>query len=271
MLLAIGVAGCGPAHAPVSSPPPAPEIDAAIVDAAGAPADAAAPVDAPLPDAATTEAARCPAGHDRRDLAAVLPERFTVPAAGDVCDLDDRVIVVDDRAVTVVTRPRLTRTRAPIQHRERLRDRCGGPGGGHLGCSLAYRRVRSAVLGNLTMEFGNNQGNVLYDERQPSSGQACREVPQDVIATCSTATRFVTVGYREVPASSRTCWQLRAAVWEGAQPTELAAELDGAASDADHWVVRLPARDMTLRFDRHAAVLEIGATRERCVASRLAP
>ena len=251
-------------------------IDAPAADATSArPADAALvdapPTDAPHADAAVAEAPRCPAGQDRTDPAAVLPARFTVPAAGKVCDLDDRIILVDERAVTVLTRPRLTRTQAPIQRTDKLDDQCGGPAEGHAGCSITFRRVHSAVLGNFTLEFGNNVGDVLYDEQQPNSFQPCREVRHDVIATCSTATRFVTVAYREVPSSKPTCWQLRGAVWEGANPTELDAELDRAASGADRWVFRLPARAMTLRFDRRAAVLEVGAQREPCVAFRLAP
>ena len=262
LLLALG---CGPARSPAPLPTPAP-IDAQPADA---PPIDATPIDAPPADAAIAEA--CPAGHDRSYPAAVLPAGFTLPAAGNVCDLEDRIIVVDDRAVTVLTRPRLTRTRAPIQRADRLGNRCGGPGGGHAGCSITYRRVHSAVLGNLTLEFGNNVGDTLYDEQVPNSYQPCREVRHDVIATCSTATRFVTIAYRAVPASAPPCFHLLGTVWEGAQPAELAAELDGAASDANHWVVRLPARAMTLRFDRHVAVLEVGAKREPCVAFRLAP
>jgi hypothetical protein len=256
---------CGPARSP-APPRPTPALEPSA-PRADAPPAGALPVDAAL-----DKAPRCPAGQDRPDPAAVLPARFTVPATGKVCDLEDRIILVDDRAVTVtvLTRPGLSRTRAAIERDERLDDRCDRPGGGHAGCSITHRRVHSAALGHLTLELGNNEGDTLYDEQQPNSYQPCREIRHDVIATCSTATRFVTIAYREVPLSAPTCWQLRGVVWERAQPTELDAEFDRAASDADHWVVRLPARAMTLRFDRGAAVLEVGAKREPCVAFRLA-
>jgi hypothetical protein len=269
-LFVFATIGCAPSRSPAPPSPTLASIDAALPDAASAPPGEAASTDAPPADAAMAEAPRCPAGQDRADPAAVLPARFTVPAAGKVCDLDDRIILVDERTVTVLTRPRLTRARAPIQRTDKLDNRCDGPGGGHAGCSITFRRVHSAVLGKLTLEFGNNVGDVLYDERQENSYRPCREVRQDVIATCSTATRFVTIEYREVPPSKPTCWQLRGAVWEGSQPTQLDVELDRAASDADHWVVHLPARAMTLRFDRRGAVLEVGAQREPCVAFRLA-
>jgi hypothetical protein len=188
-----------------------------------------------------------------------------------VCDLADRIILVDDRSVSVLRRPKLTRARAPIRHVEKLGDRCGGPDGGHAGCSIAYRRVQSAVLGHHTLELGNNPGNHLDDDDQPNQVEECRYVPEGTIATCSTATRFVTVAYVAGP-SSPPCWHLQATLWEGDRATALDAELDRAGADSDdRWVARLPARDMTLRFDRHAAVLEAGAKRELCVAFRLAP
>jgi hypothetical protein len=161
-LLLFATIGCGPVRSPAPPSPMLASIAAPLADATSArPTDAAlvdAPdTDAPHADAAVAEAPRCPAGQDRTDPAAVLPARFTIRAAGKVCDLDDRIILVDERAVTVLTRPRLTRTQAPVQRTDKLEGQCGGPAGGHAGCSIAFRRVHSTVLGNFTVEFGNRR------------------------------------------------------------------------------------------------------------------
>lgn len=248
-------------------------------DRASAPASAPpAVVDAGPGDAA--QVAACPEGYDDRENAGDrFPRTFHLRAADDrVCDLKERIVIVGDKTVTVLARPQLTRTRAPIERRAKLDDRCGGPGGGHAGCSITFKRFWSAALGAGHVEFGNNMGNLVAEDDDMTRAESCREDSSyGVVATCSTAQHFVLVKYRAVELGGRPCWHLEASVWDGPaeQGTQIGGDVDRAASVNNHLVLRFPAaadadRAITLGFDGRAgtATLEIAGRRERCVAFR---
>lgn len=233
----------------------------------GCAARAAAPVP-PAPVAA------CAGGYDHRD--AVVSPSFTVSAAADrVCDLPDRIITVGAQ-VTVLARPTLAPTTAPIDHTDHKDASCDGPGGGHAGCSIAYVRYWSAALGaGRYLELGNNAGNALLDDQ--GNGPSCREDDSfGVIATCSTATRFLIVRFGEDAASATACWRVGGRLWQGAaaQPIELAGDVDRAASTGDRWAYRFPATAtsaavvLTLDRSTHRATLDVGGEHEACVAFR---
>lgn len=236
------------------------------------------PQKAPERDAGAT-AAPAPHCHATADRAAVLPSGFTIPATQQVCDLEDRIILVDKQSVTVLTRPLLQRTQAPIARTEHLGDRCDTTSGGHAGCSIKFDRYWSKALGNGSLEIGTNEGNVLHDDRFPDRDQLCRNGRDPaVIATCSTARHFVAVTYLESTVGGSSCWHVGGALWGGTgeQPSELDGDVDRASSVGDSWVFHFLARSqpdaaVTLSFDRRApaAALEIGGEREPCIAFSL--
>ena len=257
--------GASPASAPTA---PAPTTALA--------SEGAPPASAPAAPAAATTG--CPAGsHAPADAARPLPG-FSLLEADRICDVGDRVIVVDARSVTVVTRPRGNRTRAPISRREGLADRCSGPGGGHAGCSITFQRFWSVVLGHDYVEFGSSAGNFLAPGGDFNRARGCREPGSGPIAVCATATRFVAITDEE-RADRPSCQRLRASLWDGAadERRELDGDIDAAASTANRWVVRFPgaAGDsaIALAFDRtaRAATLEVDGRREPCLAFRLLP
>jgi len=222
----------------------------------------------------------CRAGsYDSGNPASALPSSFTFPTSDLVCDLEDRILIVDAKHVTVVSRPQLTRTRGPVARQEALGDRCDGPGGGHVGCSIRFKRFWSPVLGRGFLEFGTNAGNVLFPDGDQNQAQGCREsIRGQRIATCSTATHFVTVVYDEPASGSPRCWHLHATLWDspGTQPLERDGDVDRAASVGDRWVFQFAAGaagdpPVVLGFDRRArtATLEVAGQREPCVAFRL--
>jgi hypothetical protein len=225
-------------------------------------------------------AGSCRAGsYESADPASVLPSSFTLPTADRVCDLEDRILIVDDKHVTVVSRPRLTRTRAPIARQGSLGDRCAGPGGGHAGCSITFQRFWSPVLGRGYLEFGTSAGNMLVPDGDLNQAQGCREsIRGRGIATCSTANHFVTIAYDSPAFGQPRCWHLHATLWDSpaTQHLELDGDVDRAASAGDRWVFRFAAGSaadpaVVLGFDRraHTATLEVAGQREPCVAFRL--
>jgi len=179
----------------------------------------------------------------------------------------------------VIQRPTLARVSAPIDRTEHLGDRCGGPGGGHAGCSIRFDRFWSAALGTRYVEFGTNMGDVVVDEVDPGHDEACRETGAfAVIATCSTATRLAIVRYQEPGAGEPLCWRVQAQLWDarGTAPTVLPGDVDRAGSSATRWRFRFPrdaadGGDVSLDFDgaRGSAALSVGDAREACVMLRL--
>jgi len=213
-------------------------------------------------------------GYDRPD--APVSPRFAVSRTESrICDLPDRILLVD-RKVTALARPTLTRTTAPIAKTERLGNRCGGPGGGHAGCSITYVRFWSRALGaGHLLEFGTNAGNVLIDEH--GNEEACREEESyGTIAMCSTAKRYLLVRFTEDANDATPCWHVTGRLWEGAADvaTELAGDVDRSASRGTNWVYAFPATStspaVALSLDGHkgTATLEVGGEREDCIAFR---
>ena len=253
------VIGCTPAVAPVTTAevhvvPVAAVADAGTIDAGT--------IDAPMATACA---------YDKPDSSVVMPTGFA-RTNHKLCDLRDRIIIVDGKLVTVVSRPELKRTRAKVDRTEHLGNRCGdGPDGGHAGCSITFDRYWSAVLGARHLEFGTNVGNVLEGERDPNKSESCRDIGRATIATCSTAQHFVAVAYEQ----TATCWNVRASVWDGAadRPEELDGDVDRAASVGGHWAFRFatPNRRLTLELDRarRTAAVDIDGAREDCVTFQL--
>jgi len=223
-----------------------------------------------------TQSARC---YDTPDPASVFPSTFTIRADHRVCDLKDRIILVDTKWVTVITRPLLQRTQAPIDRKDNLGNRCGGADESHAGCSITFDRFWSAALGASFLEFGTNEGNVLHDAQSPNKDQDCRESSgHAVIATCSTAKRFVMVRYLEPAVGEPLCWHLRGTVWEGPgdQSVDLEGDVDRVKSVGDSWAFHFFANSatdaaVTLTFDlrAHSATLDTAGEREACIAFRL--
>jgi hypothetical protein len=269
------LATCVPATRPAE---PTPTIEATPTIEPAPAADAPKP---PAGVAPNNVAVHC---YDDRLGVVVLPS-FGTSVYGHVCDLPDRIIVVDGGRVTSIARPGLARTTAPIARQEGRSYTCGGPGQGHVGCSVVYRRYWSHSLGIHYVEFGTNQGNVLGDDGNGSKVEYCREASHyQVIATCSTAKRFAVVKYLEPDYNEpQACYHLRVWLWEGRDKiaTELEGDVDRAASAGDRWTFRFPAeRGVALAFERwqdpafmrrvaRRATLEVGGDREDCVAFRL--
>ena len=213
-------------------------------------------------------------GYDRPD-ARVSPASSLSRTDPTICDLPDRIIIVE-RGVTVLARPTLTRTTAPIDKTERLGNRCDGPAGGHAGCSITYVRTWSSALGKgRYLEFGTNAGNVLLDDH--GNGPACREEESyGTIAMCSTAKRYLLVRFTEDAQSATPCWHVTGRLWEGAADvaTELAGDVDRSASRGTHWIYAFPATStspavaLSLDGSKGTATLEVGGEREDCVAFR---
>lgn len=229
-------------------------------------AGAMTPIDAQVVAACT--------GYDRPD-AKVVPGFSLGRTDPTICDLPDRIIIVE-RGVTVLARPTLARTTAPIARTERLGNRCDGPGGGHAGCSITYVRTWSRVLGpGRFLEFGTNAGNVLNDDH--GNSEACREEDSyGTIAMCSTAKRFLLVRFTEDANSATRCWHVTGRLWEGAAEvaTDLAGDVDRSASHGKRWVYAFPATStspavaLSLDGSKGTASLEVGGEREDCVAFR---
>jgi hypothetical protein len=184
-----------------------------------------------------------------------------------VCDLRDRIVLVDlqQRLVTVILRPTSTRVTAPISTTDDLGDRCTDAEGhedGHAGCSVTYERYWSPVLGASHLEFGTNAGNALDADNGSTSESCGEESTYSVIATCSTANQFVYV--QQLVAAPAT---LTAVFWaRRADPaSEIAAEVDRAASGGDQWTIRFAKH--ALVFDRRGAVATLDGA--PCLAFRL--
>jgi hypothetical protein len=186
-----------------------------------------------------------------------------------VCDLPERIILVESAMVTVIARPSLARSRGPVIRVPSLSTaRCNGPGGGHPGCSLWYQRFSSPVLGDERVQFGFGYANEVLrsgDEREP-----CREeFMVHAIATCSTARRFISVRF----ATEQLCKHIEGELSDRSGSVVLEGDVDRAASVDDRWVYRFPSAGVALIFDgrAHAARLELdnGNDSESCIAFRL--
>jgi hypothetical protein len=269
--LLIVLSACGLAAGRAASAPPTRPAPVAASPSIPPSAPSAAPADAG-PDA---EAAPARVGGYDRPSAAVLPGFNVSRVDRKVCDLPDRIVLVD-RQVTVLARPTLARTTARIERTEHLGNRCDGPGGGHAGCSITYDRYWSRALGDgRYLELGNNAGNAVLDEH--GNWESCREdTSYSVIATCSTAKRFLMVRFAEDANTATPCWRVGGRLWEGPAEAsvELAGDVDRTASVGHHWVYRFPATATTaevvlvLDGGRGTATLEVGGEREDCVAFR---
>ena len=200
-LFAIVVAACGHgASAPVVGPAP-------ISPSAGD-AGVRAPepsVDAPIPIA-------LPGGcHEAGDGATIYPpfeddapvvmsyrDGKGVHTGGfDLCDLPDRVVVVDSQTfatadptvrkmtgAVISTGARGAAVRAPIAAGSTCLDRCNGPGGGYAGCSVdAGCTIASAAPGAKAIKLS-------LDERT-ADGVGCGPINRDYIGMCATRDRLV--------------------------------------------------------------------------------
>jgi hypothetical protein len=267
------VVACTPARAPVA--PTGGEPVTAVASEAAAPSDAATSNDTTgatssgATGATSSDAGVAACRYDKPDSSAVLPATGLATPDERLCDLTDRIILVGPKLVTVITRPALKRVRAKIDRTEHLGDRCGnGPGGGHAGCSITYDRFWSAALPDHHLEFGTNAGNLLEDDRDPNHSVSCRnDSDYGVIATCSTARRFVVIKYQE----SGSCWTVHAQLWEGAadRPQELDGDVDRTASVGALWRFRFPAVSVDFDVHKRSATLDVGGDREACVVFRL--
>ena len=104
---------------------------------------------------------------------APLPVVAPAPPPDHICVLADKIVEVDAKSVAVFSKDHVLQVRSPITKDEHLPDRCGGPGGGHAGCSITYDRYWSDAIPGHVIEFGTNQGNVLIDESNPDQIAEC--------------------------------------------------------------------------------------------------
>jgi hypothetical protein len=237
--------------------------------------------------AAALADAGAPAGcHASPDVGTVLPAApFQSPAASAVCDLKDRIILVEPSSITVLERPGLKKTTGAITKTERTNP-CADSGGS-AGCSLrATDRYWSPALGAhhvLELSPNGGMGPELIDERStetdPAKLSMCRPgLAGWGIASCSTAKRLVVVTYDDAAnrPQGQPCYRMRASMWTGSgdEVAGLEGDLDRAASVNGRWVLRFPAQqpvgqDIVLSFERGAATLQVGGERETCAVSRL--
>ncbi|HVK86815.1 MAG TPA: hypothetical protein VM513_21995 [Kofleriaceae bacterium] len=141
------------------------------------------------------------------------------PAVGEVCDTDDRIVVVDARpvgppviaahgsttdlagSVVVISRSEGRRVTAAIDRGSVLYDDCGGSAGSHAGCSdLGGSTIRSAALGldELFLDPYGHRSVLVHD----GIASPCRDKTAGLIATCSTRSWFAVVDRAEAVSPS---------------------------------------------------------------------
>jgi hypothetical protein len=285
----------GPRH----EPPPPVAIDA------GAP-------DAPVEAGEATLPAGC---HEAGDGALIYPPfeddapsslsyrdgKGVHTGAFDLCDLPDRVVVVDSKststvdpmvmrltgAVIATPRGRGATARYPIAGGSQCVDRCNGAGGGYAGCSVgAGCTIKSAAPGASVVSLG------LETRTGGDKAQAgCGPIDHDYIGLCSTRDRLVlmdTIDCKLGKARGRFRLRLRsydrgAPRSDGSTAAAPSFERNGdyfpPGSKLGIWSYRFPeagdgAGDMLLTFTVGAhpdATLTTAGATEPCVAFSFAP
>jgi hypothetical protein len=219
----------------------------------------------------------------------------------DLCDLPDRVVVVDSKTTStvdpmvlrltgaVITTPRGkgSTARYPIGSGSQCVDRCNGPGGGYAGCSVgAGCSVKSAAPGASVVNLG-------LEERTggDKTQLGCGPIDHDYIGLCATRDRLVlmdTVDCKLGKVRGRFRLRLRsyergATRSDGSTAAEPSFERNGdyfpAGSKLGVWSYRFPeagdgAGDMLLTFTVGAkpdATLTTAGATTPCVAFSFAP
>jgi hypothetical protein len=194
-------------------------------------------------------------------------EAMAKPAVGAICDMPDRIFVVDAHVhgrtvvgprvsttpltgtVTVIARPSGKRREAPIAKGSMLVDDCGGVGGGHAGCSeLGGSSIKSRVLGGDELFFGTYRHDRFVHGHTDSE---CRDADDEPwIALCSTRSWFAVVG------KEHDHEYLRIYDKDASFDEDVTAESGGTYAGTRAKVV----------IGTHAASVELDGTREACLA-----